>query len=161
MGVNKAILLGNVGKDPQIKHLDDGTAVCSFPMATNERYRDRNGERKEVTEWHNIDLWGKLAEIANEYVKKGTQIYLEGKIQTRQYTDKEGNKKYITEVVGNNLELLSRSAGGSGGGEANDAYNTSNLAGAGKSNTSEAEPKSSGGDADFDTQGGNDDDLPF
>lgn len=161
MGVNKAILLGNVGKEPTLRHLNDGTPVCNFTMATNERYKDRNGERKEVTEWHNIVLWRRLAEIANEYVKKGTKIYLEGKIQTRQYQDKEGNTKYITEIVGNKMELLNRAQGGGSQGP-DDAYSTGNL-----SQPSNAQSTSGSGQAASSQdeggieQDGADDDLPF
>jgi len=92
MSINKVILVGNVGKDPEIRYLEGGTAVCSFPLATSESYRNRDGEKITNTEWHNIVLWRGLAEIAEKYVKKGSQLYIEGRIRTRSWDDKEGNK---------------------------------------------------------------------
>ncbi|MEQ9424193.1 MAG: single-stranded DNA-binding protein [Cyclobacteriaceae bacterium] len=112
-GVNKVILLGNLGRDPEIRHLESGRAVANFSLATSETYKNREGERVTQTEWHNIVLWGGLAEIAEKYLKKGSQVYIEGKITNRSYDDKEGNKRYITEVVGRDLTML----GGAGGGD--------------------------------------------
>ncbi|MBN2612064.1 MAG: single-stranded DNA-binding protein [Bacteroidales bacterium] len=108
MSVNKVILVGNVGKDPDVRYIDNGTPRCTFSMATSEVYKNKNGEKVTTTEWHNIVLWRGLAEIAEKYVKKGTQLYIEGKIRTRSYDDKDGNKKYITEIVGDVMQLLSR-----------------------------------------------------
>ena len=105
-GVNKVILIGNLGKDPEIRHLDNGRAVANFSLATSENYKNREGEKVTTTEWHNIVLWTPLAEIAEKYLNKGNQIYLEGKLTNRSYEDKEGNRKYITEVVGQNLTML-------------------------------------------------------
>lgn len=105
-GVNKVILVGNLGKDPEIRHLDTGRAVANFSLATSETYKNRNGERVTNTEWHNIVLWTPLAEIAERFLKKGNQVYIEGKITTRSYDDKDGNRKYITEVVGREMTLL-------------------------------------------------------
>lgn len=106
MSVNKVILLGRVGKDPETRNLDNGNTVSNFTIATSESYKDKSsGERKETTTWHNIVMWGKTAEIAQKYVHKGDQVYIEGKIQTRTW-EKEGTTRYITEVVGNNLTLL-------------------------------------------------------
>jgi len=109
-GVNKAILLGNLGKDPEVRHLESGRAVANFSLATSETYKNRNGERVTNTEWHNVVLWSPLAEIAEKYLQKGSQVYIEGKITTRSYDDKEGVRKYITEVVGRELTLLGRPA---------------------------------------------------
>jgi len=108
MSVNKIILLGNVGKDPEVRYFDNGGAVANFTLATTERgYTAANGTQvPDRTEWHNIVLWRGLAEIAEKYVKKGSKIYLEGKIRTRSYDDAAGNKRYITEVWGDNMELL-------------------------------------------------------
>ena len=106
MSVNKVILIGNLGKDPEVRHLDNGRAVANFPLATSESYKNREGERITNTEWHNIVLWTPLAEIAEKYLNKGKQVYIEGRLTTRSYEDKEGNKKYITEVVGQNLTML-------------------------------------------------------
>ena len=107
-GVNKAILLGNLGKDPEIRRLDDGMAVANFSIATSESYKNKAGEKVTNTEWHNIVLWSPLAEIAENYLKKGSQVYIEGKISNRSYEDKEGVKKYISEVVGRDITLLGR-----------------------------------------------------
>ncbi len=108
-GINKVILVGNLGKDPEVRYLEGGTAVANFPIATSETYKDRtSGERKANTEWHNIVLWRGLAEIAEKYLKKGSQIYLEGKLRTRQWQDKDGNNRYTTEIVGDNLQMLGR-----------------------------------------------------
>jgi len=108
MSVNKVILVGNVGKDPEIRYLEGGTAVCSFPLATSETYRNRDGERITSTEWHNIVLWRGLAEIAEKYVKKGTQLYIEGRIRTRSWDDRDGNKRYTTEIIADNMQMLGR-----------------------------------------------------
>jgi len=108
-GINKVILVGNLGKDPEVRFLEGGTAVANFPIATSETYKDRNsGERKTTTEWHNIVLWRGLAEIAEKYLKKGAQVYIEGKLRTRQWQDKDGNNRYTTEIVGDNLQMLGR-----------------------------------------------------
>jgi len=107
-GVNKAILLGNLGKDPEIRKLDDGRAVANFSIATSETYKNKSGEKVTNTEWHNVVLWTPLAEIAESYLKKGSQVYIEGKISNRSYEDKDGVKKYISEVVGRDLRLLGR-----------------------------------------------------
>lgn len=108
MSVNKVILVGNVGKDPETRYLDEGTAITKFPMATSETYRNRDGEKITNTEWHNVVLWRGLAQVAEKYVKKGTQLYIEGRIKTRSYDDSEGNRKYITEIVGDQMQLLGR-----------------------------------------------------
>ena len=105
-GVNKVILLGNLGRDPEIRHLENGRAVVNFPMATSETYKTREGERVTKTEWHNVVLWTPLAEIAEKYLKKGNQVYVEGKLTSRSYDDKDGIKRYVTEVVGREMTLV-------------------------------------------------------
>ena len=110
MSVNKVILVGNVGKDPDVKYLDSGVAVAKFPFATSETYKNKNNEKITNTEWHNIVLWRALAGLAEKYIKKGSQLYIEGRIKTRSYDDKDGNKKYITEIYGDNVQLLGRKA---------------------------------------------------
>ena len=107
-GVNKVILLGNLGKDPEVRRLDDGRAVANFSLATSETYKNKSGEKVTNTEWHNIVLWSPLADIAENYLKKGSQVYIEGKISNRSYEDKDGVKKYISEVVGREITLLGR-----------------------------------------------------
>ena len=113
-GVNKAILLGNLGKDPEIRKLDDGRAVANFSIATSETYKNKSGEKVTNTEWHNVVLWTPLAEIAQSYLKKGSQVYIEGKISNRSYEDKEGVKKYISEIVGRDIRLIGRAPESSG-----------------------------------------------
>lgn len=109
-GVNKVILIGNLGRDPEVRHLESGASVANFPIATTETYKDRNGNRQDQTEWHNIVLWRGLAEIAEKYLKKGSQVYIEGKLRSRSWEDKEGNTRYITEVVGDNMTMLGRNS---------------------------------------------------
>ncbi len=104
-GVNKVILIGHLGRDPEVKTLESGSRVASFSIATTESYKDREGNRKDQTEWHNVSLWGGLADVAEKYLKKGNQIYLEGRIRTRSYED-SGVKKFFTEIIGNNMTML-------------------------------------------------------
>lgn len=108
MSVNKVILIGNVGKDPDVRHLENNVTVARFTLATSESYKKSTGEVVKTTEWHNIVIWRGLAQVVEKYVKKGTLIYIEGKIRSRSYDDKEGNKRYITEIQADNLTLLSR-----------------------------------------------------
>ena len=108
MSVNKAILIGYVGNDPEVRYIDSGIPVCNFRLATSEVYKNRNGERITSTEWHNIVLWRGLAEVAEKYVKKGTQLYIDGRIRTRSWDDKDGNKRYTTEIIGDNMQLLGK-----------------------------------------------------
>lgn len=125
MSVNKVILVGNLGKDPELRYTPSGAAVVTFSMATAERYKDKDGNRQDKTEWHNIVAWRQLAEICGKYLHKGSQIYCEGKIQTRSYDDRDGNKKYITEIVMDQMHMLGGrgdQGGGSGGGGAQGGY---------------------------------------
>lgn len=137
-GINKVILVGNLGKDPEVRYLEGGTAVASFPLATTESYKDKSGNRVDSTEWHNIVLWRGLAEISEKYLRKGSQIYIEGKIRTRSWDDKEGNKRYTTEIVADNMTML--------GGRKEDAPNQGGASKPEQSNVSLPE---------------GDDDLPF
>lgn len=123
-GVNKVILVGNLGKDPEVRHLENGRAVANFSLATSETYKNKAGERVTNTEWHNIVLWTPLAEIAERFLKKGGQVYIEGKLTTRSWDDQEGNKRYTTEVVGRELTLLGKPEGGGGAPQQNAAANT-------------------------------------
>ena len=107
--VNKVILIGNVGADPDVKYLEGGVAVASLRLATTERYRNRNGENVEQTEWHNIVLWRGLAEVVEKYVKKGMRLYIEGRLRTRAWEDQTGAKRYTTEIYADNMQMLSRS----------------------------------------------------
>ncbi len=121
--VNKVVLIGNLGKDPELRYAPSGAAVVNFSLATSEQWKDQEGNPQEKTSWHNIVMWGKLAEIAAEYLKKGNKVYVEGRIQYRDYEGKDGNKRYVTEIVANDLVMLGsrqergESAGGSLGRE--------------------------------------------
>jgi single-strand DNA-binding protein len=105
-GLNRVILIGNLGKDPEIRHLENGRARVTFTLATNDTYKNKEGEKMTTTEWHNIVLWSPLAEIAEKYLTKGKQVYIEGRLVNRSYTDKEGQTKYITEIVAQHMLLL-------------------------------------------------------
>jgi len=104
--LNKVMLIGRLGKDPEVKFTSSGTAVCNFSLATSETFKDKSGEKQEKTEWHNVQLWQKLAEIAGEYLTKGSLVYIEGRLQTRKWQDKEGNDRYTTEIVGERMQML-------------------------------------------------------
>jgi single-strand DNA-binding protein len=144
-GVNKVILVGRLGKDPEVRNLENGATVANFTMATSETYKDRTtGERKEITEWHNIVLWRGLAEVAQKYLHKGDMVYVEGKLRTRSW-EKDGVTRYTTEIVGDNMTMLStRGAGGSSSGD-REGYSSSKPA------EGYSMPSTSGGS----------DDLPF
>ena len=151
--VNKVILVGNLGKDPEIKYTPQGKPVAKFSLATNERYKDKDGQWQDRTEWHNVVLWQRLAEIAGEYLKKGGKVYIEGRLQTRSWDDKQTNqKKYMTEVVASDLILLS------GRGEAGEGGSYSRGASAGGNNNfdqSVPEPAAAGAGPI------SDEDIPF
>src|ERR1700758_4786464 len=135
--VNKVILIGNLGKDPEVKYTPSGTPVAKLTLATNERYKDKDGQWQDRTEWHNVVLWQRLAEIAGEYLKKGGKVYIEGRLQTRSWEDKQTNqKRYMTEVVANDLVLL----GGRGEG-AGDGSGFSRGSGAGNNNFDQRTPE--------------------
>lgn len=108
--VNKVILIGNVGADPEVRYLDGGVAVANIRLATTESYKNKNGERVDQTEWHNIVLWRGLAQVVETYVKKGMQLYIEGRIRTRSWDDQNGVKRYTTEIFADNMQMLSRKA---------------------------------------------------
>jgi len=113
--LNKVMLIGNLGKDPELRYTTSGQAVASFNLATSEKFKNKNGESEERTEWHRVTLWGKLAEIAGEYLAKGRTVYIEGRLQTRKWTDRDGNEKYTTEIVGDRMQMLGgKGDGGSG-----------------------------------------------
>jgi len=148
MSVNKAILVGNVGKDPEVRHLDSGVAVANFPLATSESYLAKNGERVTTTEWHNIVLWRGLAEVAEKYVTKGKQLYIEGRIRSRSYDDKDGNKRYITEIYGDVMQML---------GKRDDYADNTNSEYQNQNNS----PDKSAEEPDHEKQSTEEDDLPF
>ncbi|MFH1336233.1 MAG: single-stranded DNA-binding protein [Candidatus Zixiibacteriota bacterium] len=107
-GVNKAILIGNLGKDPEMRYLPSGQAVAKFSLATNAKRKDKNGQAQDITDWHNIVTFGRTAEVCNQYLKKGSPIYVEGRIQTRSYDDRDGNKRWITEIIALTIQMLGR-----------------------------------------------------
>lgn len=152
-GVNKVILVGNLGKDPELKKLDSGTSLTRFPMATSESYVDKEGNRIDQTEWHNIVLWRGLADVADNYLKKGSKVYIEGKLKTRSYQDKDGNTRYTTEVVADQMVMLDSKGEGSDNSGASYSAQKENVA-----QSSEA-PASSEGKSD--SQQNFEDDLPF
>jgi single-strand DNA-binding protein len=115
-GINKVILIGNLGQDPELRYTGNGTAVCNMRLATNESYRDAEGQLVEKTEWHSVVAWARLAEICGEYLKKGSQVYFEGSLQTRQWEDKEGQTRYTTEIKAREMMMLDGKTGGAGGG---------------------------------------------
>jgi len=120
--VNKVILIGNVGADPDVKYLEGGVAVANLRLATTERYRNKNGENVDQTEWHNIVLWRGLAEIVEKYVRKGMRLYIEGRIRTRSWDDQNGNKRYTTEIWADNMQMLSYRQEGDNSGNAPRSY---------------------------------------
>jgi len=146
-GVNKVILIGNLGQDPELRYTGSGTAVCNMRIATNEAYKDANGEWVDRTEWHNVVAWSRLAEICGEYLTKGSQIYVEGSLQTRSWEDRDGNTRYTTEVKAREMQIL----GGRGPSEENGAQ----RGGGGR----QVQPQAQNESADFSFEA--DDDLPF
>jgi single-strand DNA-binding protein len=150
MSINKVILVGNVGKDPEIRHLDSGVVRASFPMATSESYTAKNGDKVTSTEWHNVVLWRGLAQVAEKYVTKGRQLYIEGRIKTRSYDDRDGNKRYITEIVGDVMQML---------GTRRDNQQDDNQGSQYIENQTEEEDFSESTEPDAENQEG--DDLPF
>ncbi len=146
-GVNKAILIGNLGRDPELRYTQSGSAVANFTLATSENWNNKNGEREERTEWHRIVAWGRTAELCAQYLAKGRTVYIEGRIQTREWEDKEGQKRRTTEIVANTVQFLGGRGQGSGGGGGRDLPPPSAPSDA-ASNSSEPPP-------------GGDDDIPF
>lgn len=153
-GVNKVIIVGNLGANPELKYLPSGQAVCEMRLATSESFNDKQGQRQERTEWHRVVCWGKTAENAAKYLEKGRQVYVEGRLQTRSWDDKDGNKRYTTEVVAQNVVFLG--GGGGGGGERAERPAPTG----GQESKPAARP---GGEAppDFGGPGPADDDIPF
>jgi single-strand DNA-binding protein len=149
-GINKAIIVGNLGRDPEVRYTANGNAIANITIATTESWKDRqSGERQEKTEWHRVVFFGRLAEIAGEYLKKGAQVYIEGRLQTRKWEDKSGQERYTTEIVASEMQMLgSRGAGTSG--ESDDDYSS-----AGRSGADSSSGGASAGNPDLD------DDIPF
>ena len=149
--LNKVMLIGNLGKDPEVRYTAGGTAVASFSLATSEKFKGKTGDWEEKTEWHNITLWARLAEIAGEYLSKGKTVYIEGRLQTRKWQDKEGKDRYTTEVLASDMQMLGGRGGG--GGAAQETRDSRESSGGGRASPATTAPAGSG--ADFD------DDIPF
>ena len=153
-GVNKAILVGNLGRDPELRHTPNGQAVVNFTLATSENWTDKSGERQERTEWHRIVVWGRTAEMCHQYLSKGRTVYVEGRIQTREWEDKEGNKRYTTEINAQTVNFIGpRTSGGGGGGEGYSGGSGGGGGGASRSGSSGGGPVDAGPPMD--------DDIPF
>lgn len=156
-GVNKVILVGNLGADPEIRNLPSGSSVANFNIATSETYTNKNGERVTQTEWHRIECWEGLAKISEQYLKKGNQVYIEGKLRTEEWQDKEGNTRYTTKVRAQNMTMLGGRNDNNGGGGMAESGSNQSYAG----NTQQAGGGQPSTGSDFSEQGGSDDDLPF
>ncbi len=154
-GVNKVILVGNLGADPDMRYTPSGQGVCELRVATSESWNDKNGQRQERTEWHRIVVWGKRAEVCSKYLAKGRQVFVEGRIQTRTYDDKDGNKRYITEIIANDVQFLGGGGREGGGGE------QKRTDGGGAPPPSDADFGGYGGGGGGGGGGGPDDDIPF
>ena len=150
--VNKVILVGNLGKDPESRYLPDGGAVCNFSIATTDKWKDKAGETQERTEWHRVSTFSKLAEICGEYLKKGSQVYIEGRLQTRKWQDKEGKDRYTTEIVADRMQMLGSRGGGS------ESMGQPRSAPAPAEGGAAKPAAKKGGGASFDDM---DDDIPF
>ena len=149
-GINKAIIVGNLGRDPEVRYTANGNAIANITVATTESWKDKqSGERQEKTEWHRVVFFGRLAEIAGEYLKKGAQVYIEGRLQTRKWEDKSGQERYTTEIVASEMQMLGSRGGGTSGAPDDD------YSGAVPSATASSSSGTSGGDPDLD------DDIPF
>jgi len=155
--VNKVILLGNLGRDPETRYTTGGDAVTNLNIATSEQWKDKSGEKQERTEWHRVVLFGRQAEIAGEYLKKGRSVYIEGRLQTKKYTDKDGVEKYSTEIVGDRMQLIGGARDGGGGSGGGDADFSGGGAPARRAPSSGGAP-SGGGRKNTDDF---DDDIPF
>lgn len=155
-GVNKAILVGNLGRDPELRQTPNGQSVVNFTLATSENWTDKSGERQERTEWHRIVVWGRTAEMCNQYLSKGRTVYVEGRIQTREWEDKDGNKRYTTEINAQTVQFIGpRQDGGGGGGGG--GYSGGGGGGGGGSYSG----GSGGGGGGNDPGPPMDDDIPF
>lgn len=152
MSVNKVILVGRLGKDPETRYMTNGEAVTNATLATSENWKDKSGEKQEKTEWHNLVFYRRLAEVAGEYLRKGSQVYIEGKIQTRKWQDKEGKDRYTTEILVNEMQMLGSK---SGGGNFDMADKSSPSSSVGEPVSSKSATVKSGGFDNFD------DDIPF
>jgi single-strand DNA-binding protein len=156
MSVNKAILIGHLGKDPEVRYMPSGEAVANVTLATSETWKDKSGVKQEKTEWHNIVFFKRLAEIVGEYLKKGSLIYVEGRITTEKWTDKEGKDRYTTKIVANEMKMLSSKSGGPGSFEVVENQSSTPARSAPASKPEAAAP--AGGKSSFDNF---DDDIPF
>jgi len=158
-GVNKVILIGNLGRDPEMRYTGSGNAVANLSLATTRRYRDRDGQQQEETEWHRVVMFSRLAEIAGEYLRKGSQVYIEGRLQTRKWQDNNGQDRYTTEVVANEMQMLGGGGGGRGGGGSWDQSASSEFDQTAPAQGGGSGTDSGGSQPDFDQDF--EDDIPF
>jgi len=155
-GVNKVILIGNLGQDPEVKYMPNGGAVTNVTIATSESWKDKNtGEQQDKTEWHRVVFFRRLAEIVGEYLKKGSKVYIEGKLQTRKWQDQSGNDRYTTEIVANEMQMLDSRGGGGGGDFKPSSNQASGDQSTGQASNKQPATAAAGGFDDFD------DDIPF
>jgi single-strand DNA-binding protein len=161
-GINKVILIGNLGADPETRAMPSGTQVANLRVATSESWRDKqSGEQQERTEWHRVALFGRLAEIAGEYLRKGSQVYIEGSLRTRKWQDKQGNERYSTEIVGNEMQMLGGRGGGGGGAAGGSGGGGGGGGGAPREPMPEYPGSSGGGGSGGGEREDFDDDIPF
>ena len=161
MSLNKVMIIGNLGTDPELRFTQGGQAVANFNVATNERWTDKSGQTQERTEWHRVVVWGRQAENCEKYLSKGRQVYVEGRLQTREWDDKDGNKRYTTEIVAQNVQFLSSGAGaGASGGGGGGGYSGGGGGGGGGRSDQSGGNSGPSPEASFD-QSFNDDDIPF
>ena len=160
-GVNKVILIGNLGQDPDVKYMPNGGAVANVTLATSESWKDKNtGEMQERTEWHRVVFFRRLAEIVGEYLKKGSKVYIEGKLQTRKWQDQQGNDRYTTEIVADDMQMLDSRGGGMGGGSGGNQFGGGQSQGQNQGQ-SQGKPQAAVPAAGGFDDGGFDDDIPF
>ncbi len=158
MALNKAMIIGNLGSDPELRYTQSSTPVANLSIATNRVWKDKQGQRQEKTEWHKVVVFGRQAETCEQYLSKGRQVYVEGRLQTREWTDKSGNKRYSTEIVAQTVQFLSGGSGGGGGGHSEPPpYTDADMGGSSGGGSGSG---GSGGGGQFD-QSFDDDDIPF
>ncbi len=156
MALNKAMIIGNLGADPELRYTQSGTPVANMRIATNRRWTNKEGEKQEQTEWHRIVVFGRQAETCEKYLEKGRQVYVEGRLQTREWSDRDGNQRYTTEIVAQTVQFLSGSAGGGGGFQEPPPYTDADVGSGGGKGGGGGGGSESGFDQSFD-----DDDIPF
>ena len=154
-GINKVIIVGHLGQDPEVRYMPNGNAVANMTVATSESWKDQQGQQQERTEWHRVTMYRKLAEIAGEYLRKGSQVYVEGSLRTRKWQDKTGNDRYTTEIIANEMQMLGGRGGSGGGDYSSSSSDSSSSSSSSKSNMNQSNNEPMPVDDSFD------DDIPF